>query len=343
MTGDSVHHVLAIVPNWLGDVAMATPALRALHRRFPHAELSVSGPPAACALLNGIPWISHYLPVPPRARVVDLCRAATRMRPRARDIAVVFPHSFRAALLARLSGARRRIGQARDGRRYLLTDQVEPHREDGQIAPVYMATEYLDIVAALGCEDDRRGLELAASPRAIAEVREHLVGPGPLVGIAPGAAYGPSKRWAPERYAEVADRLRESSGAQCVLLAGPGEEDTRRAVQKAARQPLLECDEGHPTIDSLKATVSQLDLLIGNDSGPRHVAVAFHVPTVCIMGPTRPVYSSGPYERGGLLRVEVDCGPCQRPVCTEDHRCMTRITAERVVESALAYLPAARV
>ena len=166
----------------------------------------------------------------------------------------------------------------------------------------------MDLVVALGGSDDHKGLELAANDRAIAEVKEHLVGDGPFVGFAPGAAFGPSKRWPPERYAAVADELREQAGAQCVLLTGPGEEDTRAAVQTAARHPLIECDEGHPTIASLKASISQMDLLVCNDSGPRHVAVAFHVPTICIMGSTKPEYSCGPYEQGEVLRVDVDLG-----------------------------------
>ncbi len=178
---------------------------------------------------------------------------------------------------------------------------------------------------------------------AVARVKEHLVGKGPFVGIAPGAAYGPSKRWPVERFAEVADWLTEEAGAQCVLLTGPGEEDTRDAILEAARQPLLVCDEGRPTVDTLKAAVSLLQLLICNDSGPRHVAIGLNVPTICIMGPTKPVYTEGPYEKGRVLRVDVDCGPCQKRICKTDHRCMTRITPDAVIDAALAYLPKARV
>jgi heptosyltransferase-2 len=183
------------------------------------------------------------------------------------------------------------------------------------------------------------GLELHADPEVLSAVRSRLPAGGPLVGFAPGAAFGPSKRWLPERFAAVADALRERSDARCVLLTGPGEEDTRAEVQRAARTPLLEPDQGAPGIETLKAVVSQLDLMVCNDSGPRHVAVAFRVPTVCIMGPTSPQYSCGPYERGELLRVDVDCGPCQKPTCRTDHRCMTRIPADWVVRAALDHLP----
>lgn len=335
--------VLALIPNWLGDVAMCTPALRALKRRYPAARLVVAGRRSACDLLQGVPWIDGFVFLPTKGKLRGFLRSVFRLRDENPDLAIVFPHSFRAALLARCSGAAHRLGYDRDNRRALLTDVLVPHLEDGEITPIYMAQEYLELVAALGAFDSGKGLELSADDRAVAEVKEHLVGDGPFVGFAPGAAFGPSKRWPAERYAAVADVLREQVGAKCVLLTGPGEEETRAAVQSAARYRLIECDEGRPTIASLKASISQMDLLICNDSGPRHVAVAFHVPTICIMGSTKPAYSCGPHECGQVLRVDVDCGPCQKPVCATDHRCMTGISPEEVVEAAMAYLPNAKV
>ena len=272
-----------------------------------------------------------------------MLRIGRALRPYAQDLTVVFPHSFRAAAIARMTGSRRILAYARNARSWLLTDPVEPNMEDGKISPVYMVWEYLDLLEVLGVKYDGFGLQLEVDPMAVARIKEHLVGRGPFVGIAPGAAYGPSKRWPVERFAEVADRLSEEVDAQCVLLTGPGEEDTRDAILEAARHPILVCDEGRPTVDTLKATVSLLQLMVCNDSGPRHVAIGLNVPTICIMGPTKPVYTEGPYEKGRVLRVDVDCGPCQKPTCRTDHRCMTRITPDAVVDAALAYLPKARV
>ena len=334
--------ILAFVPNWIGDAAMCTPALRTLHRRFPKAQLAIAGRGPIVDLLKGLPYIHETHVLSKRPSPVTMTRLAWKMRSAARDLAVVFPHSLRAAAQARMTGAKRVLGYARNSRGWLLTDKVAPNVVNGRIEPVYMVWEYLDLIAPLGCEYDGFGLELKANPLAIARVKEHLVGEGPFVGIAPGAAFGPSKRWPVDRFAAVADRLTDM-GAQCVLLTGPGEEDTRDAIRKAVKRELISCDEGHPTIDTLKATVSLMKLLVCNDSGPRHVAIAMGVPAVCIMGPTRPVYSEGPYETGRVLRVDVDCGPCQKPTCSTDHRCMTRISPEAVAEAAMAYLPKARV
>ncbi len=338
---EPIRNILALLPSWLGDVAMCTPALRALHKRFPEAELAAAGRASACDLLRGLPWFSSIVPIPPRPGFIDLLPVRRRLRPHARDLAVLFPHSFRAAVLAVLAGARRRIGYDRNGRGFLLTDRVPPYREEGRIQPVYMGREYLDLLAPLGCEDDGAGLELHADLAVAEDVARQFTSDGrPRVGFSPGAAFGPSKRWPAERFARVADALAEQVGAQCILLTGPGEEEIRDAVQAHAKTPLVQCDGGNPTIEILKATISQLDLLLCNDSGPRHVAVAFQVPTVCIMGPTFPHYSEGPYERGRVIRVDVDCGPCQKPICETDHRCMTRIEPEMVVEAALELLAA---
>lgn len=334
--------ILAFVPNWLGDVAMCTPALRALARRFPEAELVAVGRAGACDLLRGLGWLHGTVAIPARLGVGAMLALQWKLGAGRPTLAVVFPHSFRAALAARVTGAESRLGYARNGRSRLLTHKVLPYREDGGIVPVYMGKEYLDLVKSVGCEDDGEGLELVADPGTVEKLRPRLDGDGPLIAVAPGAAFGPSKRWPAERYAAVIDALHAETRARAVLLTGPGEEDTRDAVLAAAKHAPIVAGEGCPGIETLKASIALADLLIGNDSGPRHVAIALKKPVICIMGPTSPRYSEGPYEVGEVLRVDVDCGPCQKPVCETDFRCMTRISPEAVVAAALRYLPAKR-
>ena len=328
-----------MLPNWIGDVAMCTPAIRALYRRFPHASIIAIGKKACCDLVQGLPYIAETYPLPPRPTLRAMVYHARRLARYKPALAVVFPHSFRAALFAWMTGARQRIGYDRGGRAWLLTHRVAPYREDGQIVPIYMTKEYYGLVAALGCSEDEHGLELCATEEArrdvAAQIGERTPGV-PIIGFAPGAAFGPSKRWLPERYAQVADALAETLNARCVLITGPGEEETRDAVLKAARTPLILYDAGKPSVEKLKAVIAQLDLLIGNDSGPRHIAVAFKVPVVCVMGSTSPRYSEGPYELGCVVRVnDVPCSPCQKPVCELGHHaCMTHIQADDVARVA---------
>ncbi len=337
----NVRRIAAFAPNWLGDAAMCTPALRALRHRFPEAELDVIGRRSVCELLEGLSFLDRCAVLPARLGAVGFRGLRKRLGLQRPDLAVLFPHSLRAALMARALGARRVAGYARGQRSALLTDCVFPHLEHGRVTPIYMGHEYLNLVRALGGEDDGAGLELHADAEAVAWVRAKWNGGGPFVGIAPGAAFGPSKRWMPEGFASVADQLAARAQARCVLLTGPGEEETRDAVLRAAKSPLIVPDRAPKSgIALLKAIVSQLDLLVCNDSGTRHIAVAFGVPTVTVMGSTSPRYSDGPYEKGAVLRIAVDCGPCQKPICTTDHRCMTGISPDWVVDTALEFISA---
>ena len=163
-------------------------------------------------------------------------------------------------------------------------------------------------------------------------------GKGPLVGLAPGAAFGPSKRWPAESYAAVANALAERTGARCVVLTGPGEENLRDTIAAKAKTSPIQCDEGHPTVETLRPPSRNWTSCICNDSGPRHVAVAFKVPTLCLMGPTLPCYTDSPYEVGRVLRADVECAGCHKSVCPEDHRCMTRIHPDQVVAAATQLL-----
>lgn len=334
----SPNAILVFLPNWLGDAVMCTPALRALKKRYPEATITAAGKGASCAVLEGFPWVDRLLPLPERPGLTKSLLLRSPLRAGGAEMAVIFPHAFRAAWLACLSGASRRVGLDRGGRRFLLTQALARHRIDGKVVPRYTALEYLDIVALVGAVDDGQGLELAADPNEVAAVRD-LVDPGrPLVGIAPGAAFGPSKRWLPERFAALADRLYQEHRAQCLLMTGPGEEETRDAVLGAAKTPLIEYHGGAPSIARLKAAISCVDLMIGNDSGPRHIAIAFDKPVICIMGSTSPAYTHSLWERGEVLRIDVDCGPCQKPHCITDHRCMTGISVERAVGAAAMWL-----
>lgn len=334
---ETPRRVLAIAPNWVGDVVMCTPALRALARRYPDAELCVAGLASGCATLAGLPFIQRFVPLPAKSGIAELFRNARASGARP-DLALIFPHSFRAATFAWLSGARTRIGYDRGGRRALLTDAVPPHRENGEITPIYMVDEYLGLARAAGAEDDGIGPGLAVSAEDLAAVRSQLPEGRPVVAMAPGAAFGPSKCWPAERFAAVADALAERKNAAVLLLTGPGEEQTRADVLAATRHPMLDVQGSTPSLGKLKAAISLSDLVIGNDSAPRHMAVAFKRPVLCIMGPTSPRYTAGPYETGAILRVDVPCGPCQRPICTTDHRCMTQITPEMLVVHAESWI-----
>jgi heptosyltransferase-2 len=136
----------------------------------------------------------------------------------------------------------------------------------------------------------------------------------------------------------VADGLVERFDASIVILTAPADWDVYRQIESKMSVRPVHIDEKLMSLPLLKALVSRLNLLLCTDSGARHVAVAFGVPTVVIMGPTDPRYTATDCEKGVIVREEVDCGPCQKKVCPTDHRCMTRITSEKVLEEASVLL-----
>jgi len=340
-TESAPDRILIRCPNWVGDAVMATPALRAVRNCFPESHITLLCKPDIADVLSDLPFYDDTVDTPGKGR--STMSVASSLRKQRFDLALILTHSFRSALVARLAGVRRRVGYDLQGRGFLLTDALQCPMEGRKKRPEYMAEEYLRIVAYVGCKPSRRCPELAVAHEAVA-LAQKILGPadaetkGPLVGIAPGASFGPSKLWYPERWAAVADGLAERFDASIVILTAPADWDIYRQIGSRMSARPVYIDEKLMSLQLLKALVSRLNLLLCTDSGARHVAVAFGVPTVVIMGPTDPRYTATDCEKGVIIREEVDCGPCQKKVCTTDHRCMTQITSERVLEEASAVL-----
>ncbi|MFQ5591791.1 MAG: glycosyltransferase family 9 protein, partial [Phycisphaerae bacterium] len=136
-------------------------------------------------------------------------------------------------------------------------------------------------------------------------------------------------------FAAVADMLVEQRDAAVVVTCGPGEEPIARAIGAAMRRNGLVLTDPALTLGELKSLIKRCDLLICNDAGPRHFAKAFGVPVVTVFGPTHPRWTATDYPAERIVRVDVECGPCQKRVCPLGHlKCMTLVSAEMVFEAA---------
>lgn len=331
-------------PNWLGDLVMATPALRALREGFPRAEITLLVKPHLAEVLAGAPWHDRILPLEiygggaPGGRWRRMENAAGTLRGDQFDLGVVLPNSFSAAWILRRAGVGRIIGYARNWRRLLLTDPVPAPRVRGAVVPVPMQRYYLDLVARLGCAADRADLTLyvTAGERETMEKRLREMGLSearPLIAITPGASFGASKMWPAERFARAADGIIEKHGGAALLLPGPGEEREARAVAGAMRGRAEVCWPP-VSLGALKAALGLSALLLTNDAGARHVAESLGVPQVVIMGPTDRRYGAMSENHAVVVRRDVPCGPCHLKTCPIDHRCMTRIAPEDVMAAA---------
>jgi heptosyltransferase-2 len=314
---------------------MATPALRAVRAAWPRAEIAVEGRPVVGALLCGLASFDRFLPDPGGGVRAELARAR-RLAAARFEWAVLLPDSPRAALGPFLARVPRRVGYARDRlRRALLTEALAPPRERGRRLPVPMTERYLRITRHLGCPDQGERLELAVDPAAEEalerDLRRRGVGRAErLLVVAPGAAFGPAKRWPPGHFAAASERLARRLGLVPVLAVAPREQGLARAIAGALSVRAVALVDPPPDVARLKALVARAALVLCNDSGPRHVAVALGRPVVVAMGPSDPRHTARHLERERVLREPVACSPCGRRACPIDHRCMTRLRPERV-------------
>lgn len=340
-------NVVVRAPNALGDLVMATPAFARLAAHFGRERLTLVCLPAGKPLLEGNDWFREILPYERAGRhkgALGAWRFCADLRARRFDLGILLPNSMGSALQFWLGGVRRRVGYFKEGRRLLLhAGRPRDHDANGRFVPKYTGQYFMDLLDVLGLPPAplAPSLPVSATEReaAATHLRAALPGDGPLVVLAPGAAFGPSKLWPAARFAEVAQALRRE-GARLLISFGPGEEATVQAVQAALDTPAA--TSAGLNLGTLKAVYEQAALVLTNDTGPRHVALALGRPVVCIMGPNDPRYSALPGAREVVLREPVDCSPhqwpCQLKQCPIDHRCMQAIAVERVLQACRSSL-----
>lgn len=317
------------LPNWLGDTVMAVPALGALRATLAGGEILLAGP--WVRLLDG-QGFADALVTYPRAWRRRL-RTADTVREFDADTALLLPNSFEAAAAAVLWGARRRVGFARGGRSWLLTDAVEPPRPR-----LHQVDEYARLVERLDVAVGPRSPRLAP-PAADSPERERvraLLGEagvpargrgGRLVGVHLGAAYGPAKMWASARVVEFCESL-GAAGDVAVLLGAP--EDAPVAAEVLAVVPAVSL-VGRDRPELLSALLTEIDALVSGDTGVAHLAAALGTPAVVLFGPTDPELTA-PRGPVAVVRHAVPCAPCFYRVCPIDHPCMRLLEAATVRE-----------
>lgn len=339
--------ILVVLPNWVGDVVLATPALRAIRRGFARSRITFLARQYVADLIAGADWMDEVTFWPAgksrTQRRQGFLWLASRLRQQRFELAVLLANSFRSALLALLAGAVRRVGYDRDGRGLLLTDRLIAHRLNGRFIPVSMMRYYNGLADYLGCRDLPAKPELPVRQEDVQATdelcRAHGITPErPLVLINPGAAFGSAKCWLPERFADLADRLTETTGARVLVVCGPREQATGQSIRAMLRHDATVLADPPLSLRELMGLVQRCDLLVTNDTGPRHLAIAYDVPVVTIFGPTDPRWTETNYMWERKVIAPVDCGPCMKRLCPLDHRCMSRIDVEMVLEPAIELL-----
>lgn len=295
----------------IGDVVLTTPAVRALREAYPQAHVAYLTEAPADQVLRGNPHVDQVLVLPRRQGWAAELRFWWRLRRERYDLVLDFFGNPRSALLTRITGAPRRIGLNLRGRRRFYTDAVSLPP-----GPRYAAEHKALLLAPLGLTVGSLLPEVfpGAAEYAAADAQLAALGVGPdalLVGVCPVSRM-PYKVWPAERFAAVADHLIEHHGARVLFLWGPGEAEFIARVRARMHHAALP-DYPVPSLMAMAALLARCRLLVSNDNGPRHLAIAVGTPTVGIFGRTRAINWTPP---GATAHRTVEFDPGCKAACT---------------------------
>jgi heptosyltransferase-2 len=323
--------ILIRATNWVGDAVMSVPALQALRARFPGAHIAILARPWVAGIYSRETFADEVIDYNAAKGWRDIggkLRVASKLRRGGFDAAILFQNAFEAAALAWLARIPRRIGYDRDGRGWLLTDAI-------RVPPpgVHQRFYYLELLQRAGLIEEIPDVPAIRLTKGTSGAeRFAALGWSRVTGISPGAAYGSAKRWLPERFAEAAVRI----GHPVAIFGSRDERELCEQVAGLITARGLEAHNfaGSTNIREFIDLASACAVFLTNDSGAMHIASALGVPTVAIFGATDHVATgpTGPLAR--VVREPVECSPCLLRECPIDHRCMTRVSAEQVAQTA---------
>lgn len=335
--------ILLRATNWVGDVAMSLPAVRALRASFPKDEFAILARPWVADLYRLRPEVDEVLVEESsgaHAGTEGRRRLAAELRRRSFDRAVIFPTSFGTAWTLQQAGIPDRIGWAAEGRAPLLTKALPQRLHRGR----HQVWKHLLLAEAAGAARPAApdaswdvSTETAAAGRALLSATGLADRPFAAVHLASFAHA--AKRWELPRFAALLDRLAADQGLAAVLLGSAGEAGVNAEASAMSKRATLFDLSGRSTLPEVLGILSLSRLFVGNDSGIGHLAAAVGTPTVVVFGPTDPDATrpwDGPRGDGRPVRVAVArrrtvCAPCRFDVCPLDHRCMTGLDVETVL------------
>ncbi|MBN2206507.1 MAG: lipopolysaccharide heptosyltransferase II [Candidatus Aminicenantes bacterium] len=331
--------ILVRAPNWVGDSILALPAIASLRDNFPGAEVWVASRGWVRDLFPAGDGIAGSLALPDGAGIKTLRRAGRELRACGFDAGLLLTNSFASALLFTLAKIPERWGYAADGRGPLLTKRI---RRPAAGPVVHQVQEYLGLISGLGLKPRPPKIDLTLAPAETRAAQRRLRDIGvpsgrPLVVVDPGASYGPAKRWFAERFAATADRLRSRHKAEILLVGSPGETALAEKVAAAMRKR-PHVLTGRPTLRELLGLLGRAALVLTNDSGPMHMANALGVPVVGVFGPTDPRRTGPVQPPSAVIKKDAACWPCLYRGCPYDHRCMSAVGVDDVVEACARFL-----
>lgn len=336
MQSDTFENIIVRMPNWIGDLVMATPILTDLRKTFPRARITAMAKTPICELLEGDLAIDELFcfrkPSNQFLKREEKRNIIAKLQEGKYDLGILLTNSFSSAWWFWQAGIARRIGYSSFPRNFFLTDRVAK-----PIEKVHQVDFYKRLLAPLKIPISKTAPRLYVSEKELQESRELLFQRGykkgkTLVGINPGASYGSAKCWPADRFRSLALRLLDD-GVSVVFFGDVASMDLVKSICSGLPKEVMDL-AGVTSLRELVCLIQDCDLLITNDSGPMHIADAVNTPLVAIFGSTDDQVT-GPYgQKNSVLTKRVSCSPCMKRVCPIDFRCMMQISVEEVVQKA---------
>jgi heptosyltransferase II len=342
-----LRRILVRATNWIGDAVMCLPALQALRANYPAAHIAILAQPWVADLYTRESFCDELIAYPSGRGLREIHakrRLASALHHKNFDASLLLQNSFEAAAFVRAARIPVRIGYRRDGRGLLLTHALDLPAA-GSIPP-HQSFYYLELLRRYGLK-----VNLPAEPAIRLEASEQARSAGQAklaalnidtapIGVSPGAAFGSAKRWTTSGFAQAATILARQRNTG-IMLFGSGAESQLCEEAAALLKPAgvaVQNMAGRTSLREFIDLAAACQAFLTNDSGAMHIAVALGVPSVTIFGATDHIATgpSGPVAR--IVRESVECSPCHLRECPIDHRCMTRVSPERVVAAALEVL-----
>ena len=335
---DNKDKILVWLPSPMGDAILCTPALRAIRRHFKSSQISFLANDIVRQVLSPSNFCNEWLTQQNNNPFI----VARKLANYKFTHAILLKNSFSSALAVFLARIPLRIGYVRQGRSLLLTEKLYPPKlPNGKFKPFSMIDYYLAIASWLGADTADRNLELLTDTQLEQQLRtklpEVLNCQGPIAVIIPGGAFGPSKCWPSKRFAETADWLISNYQATVVISVSPDPAEKKIAdeICNLSSHKLINLAQRDITLSELKLLFSIAELVISNDTGPRHIAIALRRKIITLFGPNDPAWTDTGCENEIQLIGKAPCAPCARPICEKsEHLCMQSIAVEMVCDAA---------
>ncbi len=332
------HHektkIIVRMPNWIGDAVMALPVLEDIKAWNKHAEVFILGHLSICELVKESPFVDGVIAFSKKEKNVP--KIIADLKHHKFDIGLLTTNSFSSAWWFWKAKIPVRIGYSMHFRRLLLTHPACRPKNSEQVHEVEMYKALLNPITGQSSSLTRPTLYVSAQEKKQAWATLEAYGVSDthrIIGINPGAAFGPAKCWPKERFIALTHRLIEDMRCRVLYF---GDQDTKTLVDDIVRHfpPRVVNLAGKTTLRQFIALVDTSSAFVTNDSGPMHIAAALRKPLVAIFGSTNEV-KTGPYKWGSVIHKHVSCSPCYRRVCPIDFRCMMQISVDEVYEETI--------